>query len=54
MSGWKCILKEVRFWELPWWSSGGESASQCRGRGFDTRSGKTPRAGEEPLVHRDS
>ena len=54
MSGWKCILKEVRFWELPWWSSGGESAPQCRGRGFDTRSGKTPPAGEEPLVHRDS
>ena len=25
---------------LPWWSSGWESAYQCRGHGFDPRSGK--------------
>ena len=29
---------------LPWWSSGKECASQCRGRGFDPWSGKIPRA----------
>ena len=29
---------------LPWWSSGRESACQCRGRGFDLWSGKIPHA----------
>ena len=31
---------------LPWWRSGWESACQCRGHGFEPRSGKIPRAVE--------
>ena len=32
---------------LPWWSSGWESACQCRGHGFEPWSGKIPRAVEQ-------
>ena len=32
---------------LPGWFSGQESACQCRGPGFDPRSGKIPRAVQE-------
>ena len=32
---------------LPWWSSGKESAFQCRGHGFDPWSGKIPHAVEQ-------
>ena len=32
---------------LPWWSSGQEFALQCRGQGFDPRSGKIPHAEEQ-------
>ena len=32
---------------LPWWLSGRESAYQCRRRGFDPRSRKTPHAEEQ-------
>ena len=32
---------------LPWWSSGWESACQCRGRGFDPWSGKIPHTEEQ-------
>ena len=31
---------------LPWWRSGWESACQCRGHGFESRSGKIPYAAE--------
>ena len=32
---------------LPWWRSGGESACQCRGHGFEPWSGKIPHAAEQ-------
>ena len=32
---------------LPWWSSGWESACQCRGPGFEPWSGKIPHAVEQ-------
>ena len=32
---------------LPWWRSGGESACQCRGCGFEPWSGKIPHATEQ-------
>ena len=32
---------------LPWWRSGWESACWCRGHGFETWSGKIPRAAEQ-------
>ena len=32
---------------LPWWRSGWESAWQCRGHGFEPRSGKIPHAAEQ-------
>ena len=32
---------------LPWWSSGKESASQCRGHGLDPWSKKIPYATEQ-------
>ena len=32
-------IKKNWFWGLPWWSSGKESALQCRGRRFDPWSG---------------
>ena len=32
---------------LPWWRSGWESACQCRGHGFEPRSGKIPHAAEQ-------
>ena len=32
---------------LPWWRSGWESACQCRGHGFEPRSGKIPHAMEQ-------
>ena len=32
---------------LPWWRSGGESACQCRGHGFEPCSGKIPHAAEQ-------
>ena len=32
---------------LPWWHSGWESASQCRGHGFEPWSGKIPHAAEQ-------
>ena len=31
---------------LPWWRSGWESACQCRGHEFETRSGRIPHAAE--------
>ena len=37
----KCLLG------LPWWRSGGESACQCRGHGFEPWSGKIPHAAEQ-------
>ena len=50
------IPKKVSLWELrlkyrliglPWWCSGWESACQCRGHGFEPRSGKIPYAAEQ-------
>ena len=32
------------WWGLPWWINGKESDFQCRGHGFDPRSGKIPHA----------
>ena len=32
---------------LPWWRSGWDSACQCRGHGFEPRSGKIPHAAEQ-------
>ena len=32
---------------LPWWCTGWESACQCRGHGFEPRSGKIPHAAEQ-------
>ena len=32
---------------FPWWRSGGESACQCRGHGFEPWSGKIPHAAEQ-------
>ena len=32
---------------LPWWCSGWENACQCRGHGFEPRSGKIPHAAEQ-------
>ena len=32
---------------LPWWCSGWESACQCRGHGFEPRSGRIPHAAEQ-------
>ena len=32
---------------LPWWRSGGESACQCRGHGFEPWSGSIPHASEQ-------
>ena len=45
---WPCIcMVENLIWGLPWWSSGWESACQCRGHGFVPRSGKIPHAAEQ-------
>ena len=38
---------------LPWWSSGKESACQCRGRGFNPWSRKIPHAEGQQPVHRN-
>ena len=35
------------FLGLPWWCSGWESACQCRGHGFEPRSGRIPHAVEQ-------
>ena len=44
-------LSHVSFYKnirgLPWWRSGWESACQCRGHGFEPRSGKIPHAAEQ-------
>ena len=37
-------LERMEIGGLPWWSSGWESACQCRGHGFDSWSGKNPHA----------
>ena len=43
--------KKIRAWktnpQLPWWSSGWESALQCRGHQFNPRSRKIPHAAEQ-------
>ena len=42
--------KDFKKWPtlgFPWWFGGEESAYQCRGHGFDLRSGKIPHAAEQ-------
>ena len=39
--------RDLKFWGLPWWRSGWESACQCRGHGFEPWSGEIPHATEQ-------
>ena len=41
------ILQVKKLRGLPWWSSGKESAFQCRGHGFNPWSGEIPHATEQ-------
>ena len=41
------FLRKISQTGLPWWRSGWESACQCRGHGFEPRSGNIPHAAEQ-------
>ena len=41
------ILDKILATRLPWWLSSKDSACQCRGHGFNPRSGKKPHAMEQ-------
>ena len=40
-------IDNKKWWGLPWWRSGWESACQCRGHGFEPWSGKITHAAEQ-------
>ena len=50
----RALVYNICLMGLPWWSSGWESACECRGHGFNPWSGKIPRVAEPwspPMCH---